>query len=240
MSSFLRGLFGGGGDEPPEEPLDLPFEAVVVPGKQALAEREKLRARAGVTPVVMGAREDLDLLLEMLQEPGDSPQQVLELARAVDVDAWLAARRAENGGYEQEPEGEWPKGKPAQGELGAHLDVLTRRPKKRVVIGLIPTAHAWEAPAWVRYGGWNDCPEASLHVAIHARWHERYGARIACMSGDVIECEVERPPATRDDALALAREQFLYCPDIVDQGVGSVAALAATLVGNRVWYFWWD
>ena len=49
-----------------------------------------------------------------------------------------------------------------------------------------------------------------------------------------------RPPADRKAALALAGEQQAYCLDIVEQGVGSTAALAATLLEAPVWYFWWD
>jgi hypothetical protein len=40
--------------------------------------------------------------------------------------------------------------------------------------------------------------------------------------------------------MALAWEQYWYCLDIVDQGVGSVSALAATLLNSTYWYFWWD
>jgi hypothetical protein len=77
-------------------------------------------------------------------------------------------------------------------------------------------------------------------VAVHKRWSDRYGSRIACASGDVIECTVARPPASRGEALALAREQFLYAPDIVHQGAETIEELAATLLGGRTWYFWWD
>ncbi len=31
-----------------------------------------------------------------------------------------------------------------------------------------------------------------------------------------------------------------YCPDIVDQGVGTLDALATVLVSGSVWFFWWD
>jgi hypothetical protein len=27
---------------------------------------------------------------------------------------------------------------------------------------------------------------------------------------------------------------------IVDQGVGDVSTLAATLINSKYWYFWWD
>jgi hypothetical protein len=38
----------------------------------------------------------------------------------------------------------------------------------------------------------------------------------------------------------LAREHFLYAPDIVWQGVGDVGELAAYLDNSPVWHFWWD
>ena len=124
--------------------------------------------------------------------------------------------------------------------LAAHRDVLTRRPLRAVAIGLVPASDFHEVPAHVRYGGWNECPPPENHVAMHKRWQDRYGARIASMTFDVIECTVERPPESREDAMVLAREQFIYCPDIVHQGVETVENLAATLRGSRTWYFWWD
>ena len=60
------------------------------------------------------------------------------------------------------------------------------------------------------------------------------------MTHDTIELHVARSPRTRDDALALAYEQYAYCSDIVDQGAGTLEALAAVLVHASVWFFWWD
>ncbi len=63
-------------------------------------------------------------------------------------------------------------------------------------------------------------------------WEERFGTEIVCVGHDTLEFEVTRSPVTR--------EQYLYCPDIVDQGVGDVLPLAATLLGASKWFFWWD
>jgi len=35
-------------------------------------------------------------------------------------------------------------------------------------------------------------------------------------------------------------EMYSYCPDIIDQGVGTLEALAADLMAGHWWYFWWD
>jgi len=41
------------------------------------------------------------------------------------------------------------------------------------------------------------------------------------------------------DPQALAKRMYQFCPDIVDQGTGSVDDLAREL-GNGNLYFWWD
>jgi hypothetical protein len=42
------------------------------------------------------------------------------------------------------------------------------------------------------------------------------------------------------DPAGLAARIYDFCPDIVDQGVGSVEALATELRRSRSLYFWWD
>jgi len=37
-----------------------------------------------------------------------------------------------------------------------------------------------------------------------------------------------------------AVEHYAVCPDNVDQGIGTVAALADSLTKSTVWWFWWD
>jgi hypothetical protein len=41
------------------------------------------------------------------------------------------------------------------------------------------------------------------------------------------------------DPPALARKMYQFCPDIVDQGVETVKALARELEKGKL-YFWWD
>lgn len=109
-----------------------------------------------------------------------------------------------------------------------------------ISVALVPTVQPWRVPAYLGLGGWNDCPDTPEHCAVLRHWHERYGAEIAAVGDDVIELSVTRPPLTREAALALAREQYEYCADIVDQGCETYAGLAATLLRGRIWFFWWD
>ncbi len=39
---------------------------------------------------------------------------------------------------------------------------------------------------------------------------------------------------------ALAKRMYEFCPDIVDQGVGDVKALAEELRKSSAFFFWWD
>ena len=60
------------------------------------------------------------------------------------------------------------------------------------------------------------------------------------MNASTINLRVATRPKTREEALALAREHYVYCADVIDQGFPSYSALAAYLMANDWWYFWWD
>jgi Domain of unknown function (DUF4253) len=113
-------------------------------------------------------------------------------------------------------------------------------PKPNVTVGLFPTKHGWEVPAYLNFGGWNECPEPAGHVVMMKHWFDEYGAELVGMNGDTVEMFATRPPLTRSGALKLAEEQFLYCDDIVIQGTQTIEALGAGLLGNNIWFFWWD
>ena len=242
--SFLKGLFGGksngdgaSGDGPK---LELPFEHMVVPGKEAVSVYQGMLNDKGVTPVIMGGPDDIVLLMENIELSEDSTEQILDKSTGVALPEWFDKRAAQDEEYYRFPDGEWPTNGGPDLELSVHLEVLSRKPKKKVIIGMIPVAETWKVPAYLKVGGWNECPLPEEHVAIFKRWHEQYGAEIACVTGDVIECTISRPPANKQDAMTLAKEQYVFCPDIVDQGVETIENLGATLLNAPVWYFWWD
>ena len=136
--------------------------------------------------------------------------------------------------------GEWPATAEPSVGLTVARDILTGMPLPKVHIGVAPTADWTTIPAYLRWGGWNACPAAEYHVAALRRWRDRYGAELVGMSADTINLRVASRPKTREEALALAREHYVYCADIIDQGFPSYSALAAYLMANDWWYFWWD
>jgi hypothetical protein len=63
-------------------------------------------------------------------------------------------------------------------------------------------------------------------------WHRCCGVDIIAAETDTIELSLERLPV---DPWAFANEVYEFCPDIVDQGVGSVDVLRAKHQGLQVY-----
>ncbi|WP_059171675.1 DUF4253 domain-containing protein [Bacillus sp. FJAT-27445] len=125
-------------------------------------------------------------------------------------------------------------------EQKSHFLSIEEGINKKLIIAKIPTAKPWEVAAWVPMGGFNECPMPEEQVALFKYWYEKYGATPALVDADVWELFVENPPKTQKKSEELAWEQFGFCSDIVWQGVGTVNALAGTLIYSPTWYFWWD
>jgi hypothetical protein len=238
MDRFFNPVPTPGGPDP-----DFPYELVRVAGAQAVEVCQRLReeGRGVFTPVILGHLDEVRRVKENMGFSESTPESLLARAKTLVPEEVLRSRKEIEGIHcDREDEGEWPNELPGVPALTAHTSILTGEPKKVIFIAKVPTAKSYEVPAWLKLGDWNECPSADQHVVMHRYWHENYGANIISATGDIIECTVERPPGTREEAIALAREQFVYCPDIVDQGCGTVAQLAATLKDSGVWYFWWD
>ena len=238
---FIKKLFGKHStEEVSPAAIHLPFEFITTKGADAVGQLTELRNNTNITPIIMGNPKELDLLIENLELAEESVESILAAASDIQFPHWFEERAAADQEYYQLPHGDWPEDSAAESALSAHRNVLTRKPLKEVVIGKVPTSVSWEVPAHLKLGGWNECPLPHEHVAIFKKWAEEYGAKVACVTSDVIEFTVEHPPTTREHALKLAEGQFLYCSDIVYQGVETIANLAAGLMNSKVWYFCWD
>jgi Domain of unknown function (DUF4253) len=136
--------------------------------------------------------------------------------------------------------GEWPTEPMGAPELSVATETLTGAPLEKVQIVILPTDDSSTIPAYLHWGHWNGCPAPEYHIAALRSWRERFGAELVGLSHDVMNVRVRSRPPTREAALELAREQYVYCSDIVDQGVQTLSALAAVLMESDWWYFWWD
>lgn len=213
-----------------------------VHGSAAVPTWRRIRAvtdETGYYPVLLGDGDDVGFTREIAEE-APPPPSIVRVASSLDVESWLDRRLRD--GLWPLPSGEWPTEPTGDGDeiYTIPTDVLHGTPLEHVAIGLVPTTRPWEVPAWLGYGDWNACPAAEEHVAIMKRWHERYGAEVVGMAAATVEMRVTHPPTSRTSALALAREQYAYCEDIVLQGTGDLEHLAHDIQNQGSWYFWWD
>jgi hypothetical protein len=221
---------------------DFIFPLESVSGSQAASRLAALRkefAGTGHVPVILGHGESVALLMETREF--NSEGTVLPGAMDGDAGEWFGARVASDPeAYETLEDDEfYPDGAAPMQSLSVGQD---HRGKERpqIWIAKVDAANSWELPLKLAYGSWNGCPSPEEHAKIARYWGERYGAEIAVMTSDTVEFTVARPPETKEARDELAREMFIYCPDIVDQGVGSVPTLSKCLEGSTVWFFWWD
>ncbi|MFN7956299.1 MAG: DUF4253 domain-containing protein [bacterium] len=216
----------------------------LVPERSALSVWRALRAldsEAGCWPTVIGGPDDEAAHRASLRESLDSTDAILREGLALDVDLWLAEEASTDPDLLHELDGGWPNtpAAPITHHLGDVPFWRLRRAGNATLLW-VETPHGWDVPAIVRFGGWNSCPPTHVHVAMLKRWHERFGACLVGLSRDRLEVEVARRPRGRGEALALAREQFLYCDELVLTEHGSLPALAACLLASDVWSFRWD
>ena len=104
-------------------------------------------------------------------------------------------------------------------------------------LGLIPTRDWTDLIRAFQTNGAN----YDLMPADIARWLQELAARypfiITGVSWDWLEGRFTGPV---NDSRKLAHMMYEFCPDIVDQGIGSVKDLARALEKDRYFFFWWD
>jgi len=220
---------------------DFPFELIDTRGEEAFATWTRLKFAGRGAPVVLGHDDDVDGVVSGLHLRGSQPAEEILAAAArlrhpENLIAWRAAVEAGYDEYSPPPVGEWP----AQPDSMPGLLVTRGLTRKTVHIGIVPTDDWTTIPAHFCWGGWNACPPPEYHVAALRAWRDRFGAELMGLSTSCMDLRVARPPQSRADALDLAREHYVYCSDIIDQGLGTYSGWAAPVLGNEWWSFWWD
>lgn len=74
-------------------------------------------------------------------------------------------------------------------------------------------------------------------VAKLREYHAGCGIDIVHAETDAIEFTLLTLPA---DMAGFCEDLYAFCPDVVDQGVGTMAALVAAVQESRTVYLWWD
>jgi Domain of unknown function (DUF4253) len=220
----------------------------------------KLVTDTGYYPVILGDRA------EAIQTHSDEIEQrsshiivkkLLEEAEDIDSNKWFVSEAREMREDSEDDEDCWIEGEEFPDdrneidrdileEIDYWHETFEKEPEYTIpssdqtLISLLPTTTSWETFAFLQFGGWNDCPTSEENIAIAKRWYELYGAEVVGISNDTVEMRVGKPPLDADAAFRLAQEQYIYCKDIVNQGVGSLTKLAVNLYANNIWFFWWD
>ena len=236
----------------------LPFPRLEVSRGEALGVWERLRARGEGWPVIVPDAEALQSVGEAALgtkglRPRRSADEILAAARGLRFPEGLVAARAARAAKWRSdaearglPRSEWELPEPAVevGEDCGWPAVETYAPEgdptEAAHILVLPGRTSAEAPAYLNFGDWNGCPAPEHHVAALRTWGERYGAELVQVRSDALLLRVARRPQTPEEALALARAQYAYCPDLVLQATDNLATLASLLMRSRFWEMWWD
>ena len=205
------------------------------------------REMGGYTPLIIAVDDTLLEVVEEVAKTSDelkaNREKLLNMPQ-LDAQKWFAERLK----YRKDEMGEdWNE---TVGEIACEhgdvskcfsgfMDFGTPRRSEECVLALIPTSEPWEVFAWLPFAGGSECPLPEEILWIAKYWYERYGVIPAVMTRDVLEFSA-RPIKDKNAALGVALEQFAFCSDIVDQGVGTIGRLAGGLIESSVWYFWWD
>ncbi|MFJ6615868.1 DUF4253 domain-containing protein [Streptomyces sp. NPDC091289] len=110
-------------------------------------------------------------------------------------------------------------------------------------IALVPARRSADIPAAIGWSGpMNHEGDVARLCAVLRSWEDRYDARVVVLGFDTMIVSVGRPPATPEEARALAAEHYAFCPDNIDQSPPydlDVYAEKAVL-NQEAWSFWWD
>jgi hypothetical protein len=76
-------------------------------------------------------------------------------------------------------------------------------------------------------------------IAKLKAWHQRYPFTIIGADFDWVEANFKVIPENKE-LKAFAEEIYKFCPDIVDQGSGSIDCLIEDMKETKKLYLWWD
>jgi hypothetical protein len=104
-------------------------------------------------------------------------------------------------------------------------------------IGILKTTDKYTVLKQIGTDGINyDITNDSL-LSIIKSFDEKYSLELIGASGDWCEFIIHKEP---ENWTQFAKEVYKACPDAVDQGAGTVEALADEMKKTKRLYFWWD
>lgn len=125
-------------------------------------------------------------------------------------------------------------------QLGAEYFVFRSEPRfgqAPDAISVLKTPDQFEVLRVMGTNGWNYDLSPEAVIARVREWDAEYGLALRGAGFDWLEAEIERPPS---DMRPFAEAVYAFCPDVVEQGTQTVAALADEMRRARTLYLWWD
>lgn len=248
VTSFQRVSLEGGVDEDDERTRPDPvnsFYMIDVRADKILQAWKTARAlveKTGYYPVIT---EEYDRLFEYMEFEDDEYDSAatIKAALSVNVEKFFeeqAAELSDDDDDESDLKGVWDSSLIPTASENFHVITSSGSGDSLLQLVFCPTKISWQVCAVLCWGNSNDGIDPSCHAAAHKYWGTKYDAELVCITSDTMEFTVRKPPTTQEQAMELAHEQFVYCPDIVHQGVETVSNLGMTLINCGKWFFWWD
>ena len=196
---------------------------------------------------VMTVKEDFSLDEETLQTLREYRVKLIAEWQESDAEEFLQERIEESTEFDEEfdIQEEWDGDEITFEDIRQGVSIpfdFQTEKSYEMLLAKIPAAEPWQIAAWLPMGGWNECPPPKDLLAMAKRWYEKYGAVIGSISSDELEFRVSNPTSDFDEAYELAKEQYYFCQDRVEQYAGdyNLKTLANGLTKSSYWYFWWD
>jgi hypothetical protein len=104
-------------------------------------------------------------------------------------------------------------------------------------VSLLKTSDPYDALRTMGTNGWNYDISPEMVIARLKAWDARFGLVLHGVGFDWLEARFQRQP---DNMLEFAKEVHTFCPDVVDQGSGTVEALARDMARTDTLFLWWD
>lgn len=188
-----------------------------------------------VCPVIIGGKHDLDVLnFHLSSHSANKVREIIRKASDLNVEDWKRIRAFEvvqdiiaSQAY-------------AEKMFGAMRGVQNiGGGQEEVYVALITGCDGWQIPAYLNFGGWEDCPKPEVHCALIKKWEGHYGAKILKISNDELVLAINSPPDTQELAIQASVEVLLYCTDHIPYSMQEREIYWVPFLYSNRWHFYW-
>jgi hypothetical protein len=104
-------------------------------------------------------------------------------------------------------------------------------------VSLLKASDPYDMLRTMGTNGWNYHISPDMVIARLKEWDARFGITLHGVGFDWLEFQFKHRP---ESMLEYAQEVYRFCPDIVEQGTGTVEALAREMRRTNMVFLWWD